>query len=826
MHFLSHPSFAEEEAESPSSVSPFQLIAAEEAITAKDEAAFSALPLLPVRQFVLFPGIVFPLPLHEPKHIRLIKKLFEKDEVIGIVAQKYPQVEKPKAKDIYQAGTTARILKVIVFPNDQVTVLLQGIHRFQIDHILAKAPQLIAQVHALPNKALDVKKKEIKALMQSLKEVATNIASINPDAPPEMQLLIDEIKDPIFLTYFLAFNIGIDLSHKQKMLATNDGIKRGHQLLAHLLKALEFTQLKQDLQSKLHTDLDQRQREIFLRHQIKVLQEELGDDDVEELKELRNRGKAKRWPKDIATFFNKTLDKAERVSQHNPDYSTHLNHAELLVDLPWGNLTKDNLNLKQAEQSLNKDHFGLENVKERILEYLAVLKLKQDIKGPIICFHGPPGVGKTTLCKSIAKALNRKYVRIALGGMNDEAEIRGHRKTYIGAMPGKIIQSIQKSSSDNPVIALDELDKISGMRGDPAAALLEVLDAEQNDTFTDNFLEVPYDLSKVMFVATANTLDTIPPALSDRMEIIDLNGYTLEEKVQIAKKYLLPKQRKDHGLKASNVRIHDSAIAKIVEDYTQESGVRELERQLGKLVRKVAKAIALEETYPKSIKKSDVQQLLGLEPFDQEAYQDLTIPGVAIGLAWTPVGGEILFIEATLSRGKGELTLSGQLGEIMKESAITAHSYLKAHAEALSIDYRIFDQYDLHIHVPAGAVPKDGPSAGITLFAALTSLYTQRKIHNKLAMTGEVTLRGKVLPVGGIKEKILAAKRAGITDIILSQKNKKDILEIQTRYTKGLNFHYVSHVDEVIRQALQPKRAPNARKWRLTKERAGQYAYA
>ncbi|MEL6152695.1 MAG: endopeptidase La, partial [Bacteroidota bacterium] len=688
-------------------------------------------------------------------------------------------------------------------------------HRFQIEQVLTEKPYLQVKAHLLKHQNFDTQKKQVKALLHSLKEVANNIISLNPDTPPEVKLVVDNTRDPHLLTYFLCANLGLDIPQKQKLLATNDSTKRANMLLGHLFKALEFTQLKKDLQSKLHTDLDEHQRELFIRHQIRVLQEELGDEDGEELEELRAKGRAKQWPTEVATFFDKTLDKADRLSPHNPDYPNLINHAELMIELPWGKLTKDNLHLRQAEQTLHKDHFGLDKVKERVLEYLAVLQLKQKLPGPILCFYGPPGVGKTSFCKSIAKALHRKYTRISLGGMNDEAEIRGHRKTYIGAMPGKVVQSIQKSQADNPVIALDELDKISSMRGDPAAALLEVLDPEQNDAFVDNFLEVPYNLSKVLFIATANNLDTIPPALKDRMEIIELNGYTLEEKVQIAKKHLLPKQRKAHGLKASQIRIQDSTLAKLIEEYTQESGVRELERQLGSITRKIAKAIALNEPYPKTLKPEDLTKLLGIAHFDQETYQNLTIPGVAIGLAWTPVGGEILFVEATLSRGKGKLTLSGQLGDVMKESAITALSYLKAHAETLDIDYRIFDQYDLHVHVPAGAIPKDGPSAGITLLSALASLYTQRKIRNKLAMTGEITLRGSVLPVGGIKEKILAAKRAGITEIILSQKNEKDIREVQPHYIQGLSFHYASHVAEVLQRTLEPQKAPNARKWTL-----------
>ena len=783
------------------------------------QTAPDPLPLLPLKKVVLFPGVIIPLTLRHQKLIQLVKKVHQKDGLLGVVTQKNPRIEEPGAKDIFRVGTLARVLKVIVFPDGNTTIILHGRQRFKITAILAEAPQLLAQVQPLQNRTLNTKRKEGKALMHSLREVSGNILNLSPEVPPEMQVVLNNIKDPDFLTYFLSANISVDVAKKQQLLEINNSTKRATLLLQYLLKDLEFTQLKNEIQSKVHTDIDQHQRDQYIRHHIRVLQEELGDSEVEELEELRARGEQKQWPEEVATFFNKALDKAERLSTHNPDYATMINHAELLVDLPWGTYTADNLNLKLATQTLDKDHFGLEKVKERILEYLAVLQLKRDMKGPILCLYGPPGVGKTSLCKSIAQALHRQYARISLGGLNDEAEIRGHRKTYIGAMPGKIIQHIKKSQASNPVFVLDEIDKISGMRGDPAAALLEVLDPEQHDTFVDNFLEVPYDLSKVLFIATANTLDTIPPALQDRMEVIELNGYTVEEKVEIAKKHLFPKQRKAHGLKASDVRIHDSAIAQLIEDYTRESGVRELERKLGSLVRKVAKAVAASESYPKNIKKSDLAQLLGMPPFDREIYQRHTLPGVAIGLAWTSVGGEILFIEATLSKGKGKLTLSGQLGDVMKESAVTALSYLKAYAETLAIDDRLFDQYDLHVHLPAGAVPKDGPSAGITLLTALASLYTQRQVKDKVAMTGEITLRGKVLPVGGIKEKILAAKRVGIQTIILSTQNRKDIQEIQARYIQGLTLHYVDHVEEVLQLALQPQQAKNARNWKLAEEK-------
>lgn len=810
-------SLAKDEAEET-----IQFVVTEENDEEEAQTMPGSLPLLPLKHVVLFPGLIIPLTLRHQKLIQLAKKAHKTDSLLGVITQRHTHVEDPGVRDIFRVGTTAKVLKVIVFPDGNTTIILQGRERFKIEAILADTPHLLARVRSLKNRALNAKKKEVRALMHSLKEVASNILSLSPEVSPEVRVVLHNVKDPEFLTYFLSANIHVDIAQKQNLLEISDSSKRATLLLQYLLKDLEFTQLKKEIQSKVHTDIDQQQRDQYIRHQIKVLQEELGDSEVEELEELRAQGKKKKWPEEVATFFDKALNKAERLSSHNPDYPTLINHAELLLALPWGTFTKDNLNLKQATKTLNKDHFGLEKVKERILEYLAVLQLKQDMKGPILCLYGPPGVGKTSLCRSIAQALGRKYVRISLGGLNDEAEIRGHRKTYIGAMPGKIIQYIKKSQASNPVFVLDEIDKISGMRGDPAAALLEVLDPEQNDAFVDNFLEVPYDLSKILFVATANTLDTIPPALRDRMEVIELNGYTVEEKVEIAKKHLLPKQRKAHGLNTSHATIYDNTIAKLVEDYTRESGVRELERKLGGVLRKVAKAVASGESYPTKIKKTDLVQLLGVAPFDQEIYQRHTVPGVAIGLAWTPVGGEILFIEASLNKGKGKLTLSGQLGEVMKESAVTALSYLKAHANTLSIDSRIFDQYDLHVHVPAGAVPKDGPSAGITLLTALASLYTQQKVKDKLAMTGEITLRGKVLPVGGVKEKILAAKRVGIEEIILCTKNKKDIQEIHPRYMKNLSIHYVDHVKEVIEQALHPHKTKNARSWQLIKETSPQ----
>lgn len=792
-----------------------QLVVAKNGEEEDEKALPEILPILAIKNTVLFPGVAVPVTTKQQKSIRLAKKAYEAKSMLGVVARK-----KEEQEDIFHVGTIAKVIKVIRFSDGNTTIVLQGKQRFQIDEIVAREPNLLARIHILPEIIPKLPQKKVRALMQSLKEVAGRILKLSPEIPPEVQVALESVNNAEFLTYFLSSNISADVAYKQKLLEIDDNKERATLLLKYLLKDLEIIELKKEIQNKVHTDIDQQQRDYYLRQQIKVLQDELGDSGTRsEIEELRSRGREKKWPKEAADCFNRELEKAERLSPHAADYPILINHAELLVELPWGELTNDNFHLQQAEKVLNEDHYGLEKIKERILEYLAVHKLKQDMKGPILCLYGPPGVGKTSLGKSIAKAMNRKYVRMSLGGIHDEAEIRGHRKTYIGAMPGKIMQNIKKAKSSNPTFVLDEVDKMStDFRGDPASALLEVLDPEQNNAFIDNFLEVPYDLSKVLFIATANSLDTIPHALRDRMEVIEVNGYTLEEKVAIAKKHLFPKQREEHGLKPEEVSIHEHAIVKVIEHYTRESGVRDLERKLGRMVRKVAKSIVVGEDYPRKIKKTDVTKLLGKEIFDQEIYQHNTPPGVAIGLAWTSVGGEILFIESSLSRGKGKLTLSGQLGEVMKESAITALSYLKSYADALALDYRVFENYNLHIHVPAGAVPKDGPSAGITLFTSLVSLYTQRKVKDKLAMTGEITLRGKVLPVGGLKEKILAAKRVGIKEIIVSAKNQKDIEEINQDYIKDLVFHYINDIEEVIQLALQPQKVSNAKEWTINLE--------
>ncbi len=762
------------------------------------------LPILPIRNIILFPGMVLPITVGRQKSVRLVKKAYKGDRTIGVIAQANPSKEEPLGEDLYKVGTVAHILKMIVLPGGNITIIVQGRKRFETEEYLKTEPHLLAKVRYIEDDFPQKLNKEQKALVQSLREMASKILFLNPDIPREAQIALDNIESPSFLIHFLSASINAELAEKQQLLETLSGIEQAEKLLEYMMKDIHLLELKRQIQSKASSDIDQQQRDYYLRQQIKVLQEELGVDSPEaEIDKLRAKGANKKWSKEIAEHFQKELSKLQRTNSMSPEYPMLMNYVELLVELPWSDYTKDNFDLKKAQKVLDADHFGLEKVKERIIEYLAVLKMKGNMKAPILCLYGPPGVGKTSLGKSIAKALGRKYVRMALGGLHDESEIRGHRKTYIGAMPGKVIQNIKKAGSSNPVFILDEIDKVGAdHRGDPSSALLEVLDPEQNNAFFDNYLEVEYDLSKVLFIATANSLDTIHPALRDRMEIIDISGYTVEEKIQIAKKHLIPRQKTEHGIEPKSVAVTDAAIQKLIESYTRESGVRKLEQEVGKVIRKITKAIALEEEYPKQLKPDDIVKLLGTEIFDKDLYENNDTAGVVTGLAWTPVGGDILFIESLLNRGKGGLTLSGQLGDVMKESAMAALSYLKAHADVYGIDYRIFDHYNLHIHVPAGAVPKDGPSAGVTMITSIASVLTQRKVKANLAMTGEITLRGKVLPVGGIKEKILAAKRAGIKEIILCNKNKKDIEEIPAQYIADLQFHYVDHVDEVLAKAL------------------------
>lgn len=781
-----------------------QLISPDEDLKLNDENIPDEIPILPIRNTVLFPGVVIPITVGRQKSIQLVKHSYRGDRTIGVVAQKNNKEEDPSFNDIYAVGTVARIIKMLVLPDGSTTIIIQGKKRFSIREIVQEEPFLIAKIDVIEEHFPDLNKKETKAILQSLKEAALKILKLNPEIPQEAQIALDNIESPSFLTHFLSSNISAEVKDKQKLLEINNGKQRSTILLEYMMKDIQMLELKREIQKKVHTDIDQQQRDYFLRQQIKILQDELGQEGPDfELNLLKDKAQKKDWPKDVEEHFYKECDKIARMNPGSAEYPLHMNYIEFLVELPWNEITKDNFDLKRARKILDRDHYGLQKVKERIIEYLAVLKLKNDMKGPILCLYGPPGVGKTSLGKSIAKALNRKYIRMSLGGVHDEAEIRGHRKTYIGAMSGKVIQNIKKAKYSNPVFVLDEIDKVSSdFRGDPSSALLEVLDPEQNNAFLDNYLELEYDLSKVLFIATANSLETIQPALRDRMEVIEISGYTVEEKLQIAKKHLLPKQREEHGLKAQDVKVSDKALLKIIEYYTRESGVRSLERLIGKAIRHVAKSVAMEEEYSKTINEGEIIKILGAERFDKEIYEDNEVAGVVTGLAWTQVGGEILFVESSLSRGKGKLTLSGQLGDVMKESAVAALSYLKSHAHRMDIHHKIFENYDLHIHVPAGAVPKDGPSAGITIFTSLASVFTQRKVKPKIAMTGEITLRGRVLPVGGIKEKILAAKRAGIFELIMSEKNRKDIEEIEKQYTRDLTVHFVKNVEEVIGHAL------------------------
>ncbi|MEP2671305.1 MAG: endopeptidase La [Cyclobacteriaceae bacterium] len=798
-----------------------QMINPEQESDLKPEDLPEELSILPIKNTVLFPGVVIPITVTRQKSIRLIKKAYQGNRIVGVIAQKTKNAEEPTAEDLYQYGTIARIIKMLVLPDGNTTIIIQGKNRFSVKQFLNEDPYLTARVELLSDPKPEKKGHELKALVQSLQDAASKILKLNPEIPQEAQVALDNIHSTSFLIHFLSSNLNVEVNDKQKILETNNILDRGTLLLKYMLKEIQMLEIKYEIQKKVHTDIDQQQRDYFLRQQIRVLQDELGFDGPDkEVEKLRARGKEKKWSKEVEEHFNKELDKLQRINPQAAEFPVAMNYIEFMLDLPWDEFTEDDFDLKRAKRILDKDHYGLTKVKNRILEYLAVLKLKQDMKGPILCLHGPPGVGKTSLGKSIARSLQRNYVRMSLGGVHDEAEIRGHRKTYVGAMPGKIVQNIKKAKSSNPVFILDEIDKVrSDFRGDPSSALLEVLDPEQNNSFADNYLEVEYDLSKVLFIATANSLETIHPALRDRMEVIDLTGYTVEEKEQIAKKHLIPKQLNEHGLKSRKIKFESDAIRKIIEAYTRESGVRNLERKIGSVVRNLAKSVAMEEEVPKSVNAEFVVKVLGAEIFDEELYQDNETAGVVTGLAWTQVGGDILFVESSLSRGKGVLTLSGQLGDVMKESAVAALSYLKSRAADLKIDHRAFQQYDLHVHVPAGAIPKDGPSAGITMLTSLASSFTQRKVKAKLAMTGEITLRGKVLPVGGIKEKILAAKRSGIKEIILSSKNKRDIDEIEKNYIRGLKFHFVDNVDEVLKIALLKEKVAKPLEFHFTENK-------
>ncbi len=771
------------------------------------------LPILPLRNTVLFPGVVIPITAGRDTSINLIKDANKGSKVIGVVSQKDEETENPGVSDINLLGTVARILRVLKMPDGNTTVIIQGKKRFEIAEVLTETPYMTATIREAEEIRPAPEEKEFLAIIDSIKELALKIIRNNPNIPSEASFAIKNIQSNSFLINFVSSNLNLDVKDKQELLEIGNLSDRALATLKYMNVELQKLELQKDIQSKVRNDMDQQQREYFLHQQMKTIQEELGGVSYdEEIEEMHARAKEKKWDAKIGEHFEKELAKMQRMNPQVAEYSIQRNYLDLFLDLPWNEFSKDKFDLKRAERILNRDHYGLEDVKQRIIEYLAVLKLRNDMKSPILCLYGPPGVGKTSLGKSVAEALGREYIRMSLGGLRDEAEIRGHRKTYIGAMPGRILQSIKKAATSNPVFILDEIDKLgSSHQGDPSSAMLEVLDPEQNSEFHDNFLEMGYDLSKVMFIATANNLSTIQPALRDRMEVINVNGYTIEEKVEIAKRHLLPKQLKEHGLSAKDLKIGKRQLEKIVEGYTRESGVRGLEKQLAKMVRYAAKSIAMEEAYEIKVSDEIIEKVLGPARLERDKYENNDVAGVVTGLAWTSVGGDILFIESILSKGKGTLNITGNLGKVMKESATIAMEYIKSNAESFGIDPQVFDKYNVHIHVPEGATPKDGPSAGITMLTSLVSLFAQKKVKKSLAMTGEITLRGKVLPVGGIKEKILAAKRARIKEVILSEENRKDIMEIKEAYLKGLNFHYVTEMSEVIDIAITNEKVKNAK---------------
>lgn len=787
-------------------------------LTPEDEKRISEeeipeeVPIMTLRNAVLFPGVVIPITVGRDKSIRLIKEAYKRHQAIGVIAQKDASVEDPSQNDLHEIGTVAMVMKTLQMPDGNTTVIIQGKRRFKLQEITQTEPYLKGKVVPYDDGLSIPRDRQFKALIQSIKDLAMQITQKSGTLPFEATFALKNIDSPWFMVNFIASNLVQSMEEKQRLLEINDITKFATELLSILSNEVQMIELKHQIQNKVKMDMDKQQREYLLNQQLRTIQEELGGTPNEiDIKVLQEKAAKKKWPKEVKETFEKELQKLQRMNPQVAEYGIQHNYLEYIVELPWNEFTKDNFDLKHAQKVLDKDHFGLEKIKDRIIEYLAVLKLKNDMKSPILCLVGPPGVGKTSLGKSIAKALGRKYIRMSLGGVRDESELRGHRKTYIGAMPGRIIQSLRKAKSSNPVFVLDEIDKVSGnnVNGDPQAALLEVLDPEQNMAFSDNFLEMDYDLSKVLFIATANNLSTIHPALRDRMEIIDLNGYLREEKYEIAKRHLIPKQLKEHGLTSKDVTFSKEMVMKVIDDYTREAGVRNLERQIASVIRRKAKNIVMGDEYDKKVTEKDLKDTLGVGMFHDGDEVKHTVPGVAIGLAWTPVGGEILSIEVSLSRGHGALHLTGNLGEVMKESATIAYEYIKSHSSQLDIDPTVFDEWNVHIHVPEGATPKDGPSAGITMLTALTSAFTQRKVKDQLAMTGEITLRGRVLPVGGIQEKMLAAKRNDVKDVILSVENKRDFSDIKEDYVKGLNFHFVSSMMEVLDLALEKEQDIN-----------------